>query len=51
MNWPRIILDGIAMSYPVSWLLTMGAMIVLYYKTKWLEHARRLGGVKGGNAN
>ena len=48
-RWPG--LDGIAMSYPVSWLLTMGAMIVLYYKTKWLEHARRLGGVKGENAN
>ena len=33
-------LAGIAWSYPISWFITMAAMIVLYLKTKWLEHAR-----------
>ncbi len=33
-------LTGISLSYPSSWLLTMTAMIILYAKTKWLEHAR-----------
>ncbi len=33
-------LDGITWSYPVSWVLSMIAMIILYKRSRWLEHAR-----------
>ena len=33
-------LDGITWSYPVSWVLSLTAMIVLYTRSRWLEHAK-----------
>ena len=33
-------LNGITWSYPVSWVLSMTAMIVLYSRSRWLDHAK-----------